>query len=46
MGTWTLRVDGFRVSGVRVSGVLKGSWDLVTRIINKVTILISTYNPN
>ena len=26
--------------------LLKGSWDLVTRVINKVTILISTYNPN
>ena len=25
---------------------LKGSWDLVTRVINKVTILIITYNPN
>ena len=27
-------------------GLLKGSWDLVTRVINKVTILIITYNPN
>ena len=26
--------------------LLKGSWDLVTRVINKVTILIITYNPN
>ena len=25
--------------------LLKGSWDLVTRIIIKVTILIFTYNP-
>ena len=24
----------------------KGSWDLVTGVINKVTILIITYNPN
>ena len=30
---------------VKVSS-LKGSWDLVTRVINKVTILIITYNPN
>ena len=27
------------------SAILKGSWDLVTRVISKVTILI-TYNPN
>ena len=26
--------------------LLKGSWDLVTRVINKATILITTYNPN
>ena len=26
--------------------VLEGSWDLVTRVIIKVTILIITYNPN
>ena len=26
--------------------VLGGSWDLVTRVINKVTIVITTYNPN
>ena len=26
--------------------LLKGSWDLVTRVINKVPILIITYNPN
>ena len=26
--------------------VLGGSWDLVTRVIYKITILISTYNPN
>ena len=25
---------------------LKGSWDLVTRVIIKVTVLISAYNPN
>ena len=29
------------------STLLKGSWDLVTRDVNKVlTILLSTYNPN
>ena len=28
------------------SQILKGSWDLVTRVTNKVTILIITYNPN
>ena len=26
--------------------VLKGSWDLVTEDINKVNIVIITYNPN
>ena len=26
--------------------LLRGSWDLVTGVINKVTILIITYNPN
>ena len=26
--------------------LLKGSWDLVTWVINKVTIAIITYNPN
>ena len=51
------RVTGFRVSDsfmgtIRASRVsfmdtiLKGSWDLVTRVITKVTILIITYNPN
>ena len=30
----------------RMPGILKGSWDLVTRVIIKVTILINTYNPN
>ena len=27
-------------------GLLKGSWDLVTRVMIKVAILIVTYNPN
>ena len=26
--------------------VLRESWDLVTRVISKVTILITTHNPN
>ena len=26
--------------------LLKGSWDLVTKVINKVTILTITYNPS
>ena len=29
----------------RVYDILGGSWDLVTRVISKVTILIITYNP-
>ena len=32
-------------AGHEGSGRLGGSWDLVTEVINKVTILISTYNP-
>ena len=36
-----------RVGAVpKVQGLLEGSWNLVTRVINKVTILIITYNPN
>ena len=30
----------------RLPCLLKGSWDLVTRVIIMVTILITTYNPN
>ena len=33
-------------SNIRSLGLLKGSWDLVTRVIIKVTILIIAYNPN
>ena len=29
----------------KLASLLKGSWDLVTRVINKVAILIITYNP-
>ena len=41
---------GFRLQdfGSRVGGeptFLKGSWDLVTRVINTVSILIITYSP-
>ena len=28
------------------TGLLKGSWDLVTRVIIKVSKLLITYNPN
>ena len=31
---------------VLVDILLRGSWGLVTRVIIKVTILITTYNPN
>ena len=31
-------------NGLRI--ILKGSWDLVTKVINRVTLLIITYNPN
>ena len=32
--------------GVDIKGVLKGSWDLATRAISKVTVLILTYSLN
>ena len=37
---------GFFKGIYRVSGLLRGSGDLVSRVISKVTIVISTYNPN
>ena len=49
-----LPLTGFRLSNSKgslvVEGIfwglgLKGSWDLVTRVINKVPILITTYDP-
>ena len=40
-------LEGFYTVVNGCDGVLlKGSWDLVTRVTNKVTILIITYNPN
>ena len=37
---WVMQELGFWMKGL-----LKGSWDLVTRVIIKVAILIITYNP-
>ena len=37
---------GFWVQDDKSNGVLKGSWNLVTRVIIRVTLLITTYNPN
>ena len=34
------------MGSIRGLGFLKGSWDLVTRLILEVTILIITYSPN
>ena len=39
------RKEGREVGKWEGRSVLKGSWDLVTRVITKVTILIITYNP-
>ena len=40
-------LEGFYTVVNGCDGVLlKGSWDLVTRVTNKVTILIIAYNPN
>ena len=50
-GLLSLRVSGIGLgfgvegSGFRVSSLLKGSWDLVTGVINKATIVLITYNP-
>ena len=33
-------------SGLLEQALLKGSWDLVARVVNRVTLLIITYNPN
>ena len=47
-GSEVLRLRGSRGwarNGKRGSRLLGGSWDLVTRVIIKVTILIITYNP-
>ena len=37
----------FRVAdlGLRIRSLLEGSWDVVSGVISKVTILITTYNP-
>ena len=29
-----------------LGGVLRGSWDFVTRVVNRVAILILAYNPS
>ena len=34
-----------RMSGAQGQALVGGSWDLVTRVIIKATILIITYNP-
>ena len=39
------RVLGLAGLGPEILNLLRGSWDLVTRVIIKVTILIITYNP-
>ena len=34
------------LQGLLTIEVLGGSWDLVSRVINRVTVVIITYNPN
>ena len=46
MEEWTTQLRWRHSGRSAASHPLKGSWDLVTRVINKVTILIITYNPN
>ena len=50
LGCLALKVQGLRRRigmnmAVAQLGILKGSWDLVAEAINKVTIVIITYNP-
>ena len=35
-----------RAQDAEARALLKGSWDLITRFIIRVTALITTYNPN
>ena len=51
--TTTQRVLWFQAFGLGAFGggrfssdLLGGSWDLISKVISKVTIVISTYNPN
>ena len=37
---------GFQGWGFEGFELIGGSWDLVSRVVSKVTIVISTYNPN
>ena len=53
MGSWdSLKHRGLGVPGLGfgargyVQDLLKGTWDLVTGVINQVTLLITTYFPN
>ena len=39
------KTKALRQAPVFSKRLLRGSWDLVTRVIIKVTILIITYNP-
>ena len=36
----------FSLAELSTGNLLKGSWDLVSRVIIKVSIFIFTYNPN
>ena len=44
-GLYTLVMKG-QLGNLVSSCILKGSGDLVARVINRVTILIITYNPD
>ena len=52
LGFGGFRIVGFGAGltvldcGFRMISLLGGSWDLVTRVIIRVTLLITTYNPN
>ena len=35
-----------RLASQSASGILRGSWDLVSGVVNTVTILTTTYNPS
>ena len=44
LGCWEARDLGF--NGLLMSSQPKGLWDLVPKVISKVTVVITTYNSN
>ena len=43
---WPVVSQGHSVYVLGLRYLLRGSWDLVTRVISKVNILLTTYDPH